>query len=384
MMSTDDDLSAILEESLESAIQRERETFDRLTQPFRSIVLAGAGGLGRKVLAGLEQQGIAVTAFADNNERLWGTRIEGVEVFAPREAAARFGTLAAFVVSIWGSYSSHNIVDALRQLEELGCERATHFAHLFWKYPATFLPYYCHDLPSNLIRQSANIQAAYRLLADEKSRQTFVAQLHLYGYADFDAPRPASGAEYFPDLFELLSDEVFIDCGAFDGDTIRALDRRSKFAQAVALEPDPANFAKLRASVAEMKCASRVQTLPFAVAASSGKVSFEATGTMGARIGTGTEVVETVALDQLLVGRRPTYIKMDIEGAEPDALAGARRLIQQHLPVLAISAYHLQDHLWTIPRIIHSFSDQYRVYLRSYDQQGFGLCCYGVPIGRLK
>jgi hypothetical protein len=80
---------------------------------------------------------------------------------------------------------------------------------------------------------------------------------------------------------------------------------------------------------------------------------------------------------------RPTFIKMDIEGAEVDALIGARRLIENALPVLAICVYHQPDHLWRIPLLIRSFSDQYRFFLRPHNEEGWDLVCYAVPASRL-
>jgi hypothetical protein len=45
---------------------------------------------------------------------------------------------------------------------------------------------------------------------------------------------------------------------------------------------------------------------------------------------------------------RPTFIKLDVEGAEPEALIGGRQTITSHRPTLAVSAYHQPDHLWSL------------------------------------
>jgi hypothetical protein len=75
---------------------------------------------------------------------------------------------------------------------------------------------------------------------------------------------------------------------------------------------------------------------------------------------------------------------MDIEGAEIDALAGARRIIEKDRPVLGICVYHRQDHLWRIPLLISSLSNDYKIFLRPYSDEGWELVCYAVPINRLK
>jgi hypothetical protein len=70
---------------------------------------------------------------------------------------------------------------------------------------------------------------------------------------------------------------------------------------------------------------------------------------------------------------------MDIEGAELDALLGARQMIKEHTPILAICLYHAQEHLWKIPLLIQSFSDQYSFYLRRYSDECWETVCYAVP-----
>ena len=75
---------------------------------------------------------------------------------------------------------------------------------------------------------------------------------------------------------------------------------------------------------------------------------------------------------------------MDIEGSEVDTLAGAQTIIREKLPVLAICAYHRQDHIWRIPSLINSFSDQYRFFLRPHLLEVWDLVCYAIPQNRLK
>jgi hypothetical protein len=113
-------------------------------------------------------------------------------------------------------------------------------------------------------------------------------------------------------------------------------------------------------------------------------VRFSAMGTDGSAIGEDGDLdVECVALDEVLHNEAPSYIKMDIEGAELDALAGSRRLIAGQSPVLAICSYHRQSDLWRIPLLIHSYNPDYRFYLRQHLIEGWDVVCYAVPRRRL-
>jgi hypothetical protein len=89
-----------------------------------------------------------------------------------------------------------------------------------------------------------------------------------------------------------------------------------------------------------------------------------------------------VALDEVPLPYKPTYIKMDIEGSELATLAGGQKVIRQSKPVLTISAYHCQDDLWNIPLFIHSLNSEYSFHLRPHMLEGWDLVCYAIPEGR--
>ena len=93
--------------------------------------------------------------------------------------------------------------------------------------------------------------------------------------------------------------------------------------------------------------------------------------------------VECATLDELIRDDAPTFIKMDIEGVEPDALAGARGIIQRHLPVLAVSLYHRQEHLWQLPLLVRSLAADYQLFLRRYSDDCWEQVLYAIPPSRL-
>jgi len=383
-------LDQLLNQDVGDVMRRERVAFDELTAPLTSsLVLFGAGNLGRKTLAGLRRVGIEPLAFTDNNPRLWNTSVNGLQVLAPREAAERFGQKAAFVVTIWKGEGTDRMGERMRQLRDLGCCCVVPFGPLFWKYPDVFVPHYAFDLPHKVYEQAAEVRRAFSLWADEASRREFLAQIRWRTLLDFDGlPDPVRQEIYFPiDLFRLVPDEVFVDCGAFDGDTMRRFLHRQdgRFGTIVAFEPDPANFQKLRQYVSTLPEAvrGRITIHQKAVGARNEKVRFDATGTESSAVGSGDLAVDCAALDDILDGCVPSYIKMDTEGSEIAALAGARKTIGRHAPALALCAYHLQDHLWKIPLFVHALSERYRFFLRPHLLEVWDLVCYAVPVDRI-
>jgi FkbM family methyltransferase len=384
------ELEKLLAEGVAGATMRQQATFDRIAAPCGdALVLFGAGKLGRKMLTGLRRQHTEPLAFTDNNSAIWNTMVDGVPVLAPPEAAQKYGKSAAFVITIWGASPTERMTTREQQLRELGCVKVINFIPLFWKFPAESLPHCMIDEPRKVQEQADLVRRACALWADDASRCEYLAQLRWRLYADFDGlSDPAPHAEYFPsDLVAVQPDEVFVDCGAYNGDTIESFLRQSGscFREIVAFEPDPANYLKLQANVSRLPTGvrGRIVTHRAALGPRNGRVPFLATGTEGSAVGSGELEVDSVALDETLENKHPTYIKMDVEGAELDALAGARRLIEMHMPVLAICCYHLQDHLWRIPILIHDMNPNYWLFLRPHVVDGWDLVCYAIPKQRL-
>ena len=104
--------------------------------------------------------------------------------------------------------------------------------------------------------------------------------------------------------------------------------------------------------------------MQYAVGSQKEVVKFNVTGTAASSVGQGSFDTECSTLDELLASYMPTFIKMDIEGAEIDAIMGARKVIGKGSPILAICMYHKQEHLWKIPLLLRALSDQYKFYFR--------------------
>ena len=376
------DLNALLDQDRQGLLKKEAHLFDEMTGGMAgSIVLFGAGGLGRKTLAGLDGTGLNAICFADNGEAVQGAVVHGLPVLSAADAVTRYGETAVFVVSVFNGYE--RVVD---QLLKLGAVTVVPFFVLFWKFPERFLPEYSYDHPHRVIDAALNVREAHALLADAGSRREYIAQVwwRLDPLAAV-LPDHTHGDMYFPhDLVELRRDETFVDCGGFDGDTLRAfLDQvGGQFEDAYVFEPDPRNLVKLETALGSLSGSvrSRVHLEGLAIGKTRGSVGLRLSDAASSVVDLGDVVVPREPLDLVLEGRALTYLKMDIEGAEVDALEGGRELISTHRPVLAISAYHLQDHLWTIPLVVDSFVKRYRYHYRRYGRQpNDDLVLYAIP-----
>jgi len=378
------EIDDLLAERLDSIEARERALVDGLALAENGpFVLFGAGALGRWTLAMLRTTGVEPCGFVDNNQRLWGTEVDGMRVLSVADAIREFGRNVPFIVTVYNSAAVR------RQLGGEGL-RAFPFPVLALRFPEALLPHCCVDRPAKMAGQTAAIREGLSLWADDASRREYVAQVRYRLTFDGAPPGTSPSETYFPEELVVPSPgEVFVDCGAYDGDSVREFLRRrgETFGQIIALEPDPANIDRLHASLSSYPATVRSRVAAIAVAAGSqrGKMRFDATGTVAsAVVSAGGLEVDVAPLDDVLRGRSPSYIKMDIEGSEPEALAGARRVLQEDEPVLAICLYHRQEDLWRIPLQIRAINPRYHLFLRRYSDDCWEQVCYAVPPPRLR
>lgn len=377
-------IDEILNDHPDNVVKRVTSKFSFLIKNAKgSYILFGAGPLGKCALGNLRRMGIEPLGFADNNSNLWGKKVDGLPVYSPGDATVQFKEKALFIITV---YTNQPVI---RQLQDLGVRFVT-FASLAWHYSDVLLPHGALDLPHEIFHQADKVQKVFGLWHDELSREEYLAQLKWRTSLQIDnMPLHLSPDEiYFPiDLVRFFEDECFVDCGAFDGDSIDAFLRlcKDRFKKIWAIEPDPENYKHLqeRIQLYDQDIVRKVISLQAALGSKRQKIAFNATGTAGSTMGEGSYEVNSIPLDIILESDTPTYIKMDIEGAEMDALTGAKQVIKRHLPILAVCAYHKQDHLWEIPLLIQSISNDYEFFLRRYSDECWELICYAIPKERL-
>jgi len=360
----------------------------------RDVVLFGAGGLGRRTLAGLRSVGIEPLAFVDNAPGLWGEQVDGVGVLSPDFAAREWGTKAAFVVTIWRAEGGHAYASTRDQLRSLGCQRVHSFLELYWAFPGAFLPYLAASRPTEMAAAEARVMQAFALFTDEVSRAEFVAQARWRLLGDFEAvSQPSHGCdaanEYWPDgLYRIGPGESVVDCGAYDGDTLaRFLDRFGACGGWLAFEPDPGSAAAMRGRVSGLDptLARGVSIREAATGERPGTVSFAALGTAASRVAEGADVVKVpvVTLDDECQGIDPTLVKLDVEGQERATMCGARSILARGRAVWAVSCYHRQSDLWDLPLLARELAPSAHVYLRAHAAEAFDLVLYVVPDERV-
>jgi len=363
----------LLTETIELAGIREGSAFERLcAKAGGRIVLFGAGNLGRRTAQSLHHQGIVPLAFIDNDIRIQGSEVAGIPVYSPRTGTERWRNSALFVVSTFLP-SGGGIQARLIELASLGCLEMTTFLSVGWKFEGV-LPPFGADRPSRLLGHARELEQVDGLWSDCLSRETFRQALAWRLRGDFGEITSPAPEQYFPrDIIRPNPDEVFVDGGAFDGDTLRTAPWA--FSKVLAIEPDPVNASNLRSW-----CNGKAQVREVILGREVGHALFDGKGTMASsRSEAGLLEIAVETLDNLTAGENPTYIKLDIEGDEIGALQGGVKTLRRCQPLVAVCLYHRPEDLWVIPRFLHEILPRHKMFLRAHAWDGFELVVYAVP-----
>ena len=352
-----------------------------------TVCLYGAGSTGRRVFELLKKAGQDVRCFLDQS-KIGPRTISGVPVRAPFPNPLRPDARRSPVVLTVFNRDADTVAIA-RRLARSGYGPIISypdFHALHWK---DLGGHFWLGDPAIVGRQSKEIEAVDRLWADARSRTVFRSLVALYRSRNpQQAPRPSWRDEEYvgPDVpgWPPVKPVRLVDCGAYDGDTLERLRvARVPVEAAACFEPDPENFNRLEKRLAGWPAARRrgVELWPCGVAERAGRFAFESGRGEASRLwetaaGSG---VACVSLDEALPRFAPNLVKLDVEGAEEQALRGAEGLVREHRPGLAVSVYHRPADLWRLPAVIDEWGLGYRLFLRSYGFNAFDTICYAVP-----
>ncbi|MGL1861913.1 MAG: FkbM family methyltransferase [Pseudodesulfovibrio sp.] len=251
-----------------------------------------------------------------------------------------------------------------------------------------------------LINDPAPYEAAYDKLVDDESRAVFMWRLKVrlsmpfvMGWDDaYPAPKPPGvgdltiGAEEenfckgFKDGQYLLRDicmpeagDVVLDLGAFLGDSAVAFSRLvGDSGHVYSFEALSSQFETLKTNLAHFNCGN--VTPCFNAAWNKAEELYMSSNRGSSSIGSGDHPVPGIRVDDFVRERgieQVDFIKMDIEGAEQEAIEGCGETIKTFKPKLALSAYHKPEDLYLLMEMVSDLHPGYRFYMRHYDPAGF-------------
>lgn len=326
--------------------------WDYLTEAKKPIVLYGMGNGADRIIETCEKRDIPINAVFASEDFVRGQTYRGNLVMTYEQARERFGDMIVLL-----AFGTHR-PEVLERIRQLGEEQEVYQPDLD---VISGTPY----LPVLFDVQSDGLRNAYEMLGDELSRRTFrdIVNFKITGDPQYlyDCEVERS-PEIYTDLLGLSDHERVVDAGAYDGDTILELyEAVGGWKFLTAFEPDLKNFRKLERNTAQLK---GIQYVHAAIGAVNGWIDFSAAGGRQSSVVRDGVQIHVYSIDKMMPSA--TYIKMDVEGSELQALHGAQTVIRDNSPRLNIAAYHHHDDIFEIPMYVHSLNKDYKIYLRHF------------------
>lgn len=354
-------------EELAKRTERKESLIKQFKTHKSEIVIYGHGYLGVELGKGLERANWPVQYFLDANKP---TDLSKKNINL-KEANRYLFPDAIIIVAIYDIYLEYPSICA--QLKTMGFKNILSILDLrVW--PELFQGGYIHNTLSWDITYIPEklVSTAYLLMEDGLSQKTYKELLSFFlSNRDIKFTLCQAEKQYMPDETYLpIENERIIDCGAYNGDTMRAFySRLGTWCSYTGIEPDLHNWEELNASIQTdlpKELAKRTKTICAAISNKAGSATFCANGNTTSHIS--EESVHNTPVIKLddAIQEPVSFIKMDIEGFELRALQGAEGLIRKNQPLLAICGYHRQADLWEIPLYMKNLLPNHKIYLRNY------------------
>jgi FkbM family methyltransferase len=352
---------------------------DRLLQ--HGAAIYGTGRIALDTIRVLRSSGVQIRRVFDHVPQS-SVQVDGIE-FAQATShefilEADRGT--ALVIGIFNRYA--DVASLINRARSAGWVEIYTFVELYEELTAQLGPRYWLAPRAILAGADERISQCMTLFEDVQSKSLFQNVVRFRRTGDYSVlPSPMLEDQYSPrDLPRWNNPVRMVDGGAFDGDTIRAFIASGyDLTHVAAFEPDPRNLERLRANVQSIKDVE-IEVFDYGLWSRPATLSFEAEGAASSAItGAGATTIRCERLDDLALPFSPSFLKLDVEGAELDALHGAIATMRAHRPALAICLYHRPDDLWEIPLWLSTALDDYRFALRLHCFSGFELVLYAYP-----
>ena len=220
----------------------------------------------------------------------------------------------------------------------------------------------------------------YNLLKDKKSKEIFTKIIDFkisYDYAFMEGFTNNHTEQYFDkELIPNIKNICFVDGGGYVGDTTSEVIKNfPDFKKIYLIEPISEN---IRIAKRELGHFRNIEFLICGVSNKKETLYFNEEKSFSTLYGKGTQSVQVDTIDNL-INEKVDYIKLDIEGAEQDAIDGAKETIKQYKPILAICIYHKAEDWYKIPQKVLAIESAYDIYLRHYMEGIFESVMYFLP-----
>ncbi len=337
---------------------------------YKYVCIWGIGNLGRPTAAALQEHNLKVDFYCDNDRQKWGKEYDGIRCLSIEELEKiKEETL---IIICARAYK-----EIFKQLSELG------YPHLDRVFMNKFaIREYLKELGKDTLL--SKIKKVLELCGDERSKKIFCQIISEWlNNESGDLSDICTNDQYFcEDILQLNDNEVFADCGAYNGDTLREFFKVKgyQFNKMILFELSRNNFQALERYMEQLDedVKGKIEVYNKGVSDRIAEIWYEELDEGSSEENVGNVKGFLTTIDETCRDKKVSYIKMDIEGSELAALRGARQCILENKPKLAVCLYHKPQDMWEIPLMIKEMLPEYKIYIRHHTDLLNETVCYAV------
>ena len=320
----------------------------------------GTGNTAQLYQEGIKREDINILGYIDNNPDKWGTLFNDKLVFSPEQYKEKMDAPILICTA------QENVLSAINeQISPWGGQSYNFDTVIFAKHKDKLRKVY--EMLDNKKSQDIFLEVLCHRLTWEQMHDEYMNDKQYFAVRDFCIRR---------------NNDVFVDCGAFVGDSVEQYiwQMDGVFAKIIAFEIDKGNFKCLQRRTDRLKeewniAAEGIEIYPYGIGDKDTEAfmsQYADNNGLGSKISNETtsdsEIVKMISLDSFFSHRpeKVTFIKADIESFEYKMLLGASRIITEHKPRIAVCIYHNPTDIYSIPLLLKKINPDYHFAIRSH------------------
>lgn len=335
-----------------SFIKEKTTCWEKLENEKRPIYIYGMGDGAQKIMNVFATRGIRVSGVFASDDFVRGHYFEGFRVMKLSEVEEENED---FVVILAFAAGYQELVD---KIHGIAARHTLYVPDVPVVGGGLFTYEYC-------LEHENEIQAVYNMLADDYSKKVYanIINFKISGDIKYLDEVTTSKIEIYKEIIKPNLNEVYVDLGAYNGDTIKEFltVTRGKYISIYAMEPDRKNFKKLCKNTENLLHVFAYNSVAWS---NETQIPFSTKAGRQSSVGTSGQLTSARSVDGILEGNQATIIKMDVEGCEREAIWGSAHTIKKYSPKLMISLYHRNEDIFELPLLIKKLNPEYKCYIR--------------------
>lgn len=354
-------LSGIIKEP----VRLDCEIIKKLKKSKNLIYIYGAGNVGLNCLEFLSAHNIIINGFLIDDEFFKDSVVNGLKV----TKVSDFKGEREVVDIVIGFVNYREGIEKIKEIHNVESTYCLSNPCMHLKDQDITWEYYCEN--------QIEFLKAYQLFEDDLSKSIFISYMNTRINLNFKHLLPfGDGETYFNEIVPLAPEIVYMDIGAYNGDSIQhfLIKTKNKYKYIYAIEPDRKNFSDLQKYVNEKKidnialinkgCWSEKTVIQSEKKLDGQRFcireNFDSQKDK-------ESVVEVDTIDNILADSYVDFIKISAQGVEEEILKGAAKTLRRSNPTLSMCIFYNRDSLFKIPQLIKEINPRYQLYLRCSD-----------------